>query len=163
MCPRFFFEIELLRSAPCPLPGGVRGVCCPHILVLRFQLQLNCNLWMVEMLASQGARSRRGSMARRMSKQHHMPPKTPKCGYSQYQVHQQRKNTISIQSYMSVHGISSAFIWDDQISVLRQIPHLMGLHYRASDIRTASNIAKKNIIARQRLQVISALRPQSTW
>jgi len=34
-CVRFFFEIELLRSAPCPLPGGVRGVCCPHILVLR--------------------------------------------------------------------------------------------------------------------------------
>ena len=92
-CSRFFFEIELLRSAPCPLPGGVRGVCCPHILVLRFQLQLNCHIfeWLkCRYHNSQGARGRRGSMAKRLPKQHHLSPKTPKCGYSQYQVHQRK-------------------------------------------------------------------------
>jgi len=88
-CVRFFFEIELLRSAPCPLPGGVRGVCCPHILVLR-EPEVEEDPW------------QKGCPSNIIC-----PPKPP--------------NVV--------------------------IPNI-----RASDIRTASNIAKKNIIARQRLQ-----------
>jgi len=34
-CIRFFFELEALQSATCDLGGGLRGVCCPHTLVLQ--------------------------------------------------------------------------------------------------------------------------------
>jgi len=34
-CVRFFFEIESLQSVTCDLGGGLRGVCCPHTLVLQ--------------------------------------------------------------------------------------------------------------------------------
>jgi len=33
-CVRFVFEIDSLISTPCLLPGGHRGVCCPHTLVI---------------------------------------------------------------------------------------------------------------------------------
>eukprot|EP00091_Calanus_sinicus_P024640 TRINITY_DN8959_c0_g1_i1.p1 TRINITY_DN8959_c0_g1~~TRINITY_DN8959_c0_g1_i1.p1 ORF type:complete len:454 (+),score=123.98 TRINITY_DN8959_c0_g1_i1:137-1498(+) len=34
-CIRFFFEIEALQSVTCDLGGGLRGICCPHTLVLQ--------------------------------------------------------------------------------------------------------------------------------
>jgi len=34
-CIRFFFEIETLQSVTCDLGGGLRGICCPHTLILQ--------------------------------------------------------------------------------------------------------------------------------
>jgi len=33
-CIRFFFELEVLQSVTCDLGGGLRGICCPHTLLL---------------------------------------------------------------------------------------------------------------------------------
>jgi len=34
-CIRFFFELEALQSVTCDLNTGVKGICCPHTLVLQ--------------------------------------------------------------------------------------------------------------------------------
>ena len=150
MCPRFFFEIDLLRSAPCPLPGGVRGVCCPHILVLRLTSTGDLVIWSSDHNPTIMLKNIWWHWS------HHREPEVEEDPWQKGCP----SNIICPPKPPNVVIPNIRFEDITNLVNLRLFLIRNILYIRASDIRTASNIAKKNIVARQRLQVIYS---QSQW